>query len=403
MATFFCILPWSMRMSSLGLLFGRFLKLGATAYGGPAIAQHLKNAAVKEYGWLPEAEFRKGLALCQMTPGATFVMLSTYIGYRLRGIWGALVSVVAFVIPAFLLLLILSALYFKLGDLWYIQSLFKGLGAIVVAIVLNALLNFGKPILKDWKAALIAVLSFIAFLWRWNAVLVFLLAGIAALILRPAEEKSAAVAPQSSSPPSGAGRNYLILGLLAAGVASLFAIAYWRDPVLFQLVLTLSKVGILSFGGGFTSISLIQYEVVDKFQWVSTKEFLDGIAMGQITPGPIMITATFLGYKLAGLWGATLTTIAIFSPPFFLISLLIPQYDRIQGQKVIRIMEKGILAAFIGMLGLVLYNFGKTTFVDVPSIIFSAGAFLALIKKVDLSYVLLAGAVLSILVFGFIV
>ena len=389
-------------MYSLPLLFKRFFKLGATAYGGPAIAQHLKKAVVKEYGWLKEPEFMKGLALCQMTPGATFVMLSTYIGYRLRGIWGALTCAVAFVTPAFLLLLILSAFYFRFGDLWYMKSLFKGLGAIVVAIVLNALMNFGKPLLKDWKAVLIAVLSFFAFLLQWNTVLVFLLAALIALILRPASGNPAAIVPSPSPSSSTAEGNYPFLALLALCVASLFVISYWWDNVLFQLAITLSKVGLLAFGGGFTIISLIQYEVVDKFQWVSTKEFLDGIAMGQITPGPVMITATFLGYKLAGLWGGILATIAIFSTPFFLISLVIPQYDRIQGLTVIRRMEQGILSAFIGMLGLVLFNFGRAAFVDIPSVIFTAGAFLALLKKVDLAYILLTGAILSILVFGFI-
>jgi chromate transporter len=160
-------------------------------------------------------------------------------------------------------------------------------------------------------------------------------------------------------------------------------------------------VGALAFGGGFTIIPLIQYEVVDKFHFVNTKEFLDGIAMGQVTPGPIMITATFLGYKVAGLWGALLATIAIFSPPFLMISLLTPQYDRLKGVAVIKRMEQGILAAFIAMLGLVLYNFGRTTFVDIPSVIFTAGSFIALLKKIDLSYILLIGAILSILIFGF--
>jgi chromate transporter len=165
--------------------------------------------------------------------------------------------------------------------------------------------------------------------------------------------------------------------------------------------MTLSKVGALAFGGGFTIIPLIQYEVVDKFHWVSTKEFLDGIAMGQVTPGPIMITATFLGYKLSGFWGAAMATIAIFSPAFFIVTLLIPHYDRLKGIKSVRIMEQGILASFVGMLGLVLYNFGRVTFVDIPSVIFAASAFIALLKKIEVSYILLAGAILSILFFGF--
>jgi chromate transporter len=164
--------------------------------------------------------------------------------------------------------------------------------------------------------------------------------------------------------------------------------------------MTLSKVGALAFGGGFTIIPLIQYEVVDKFHWVNTKEFLDGIAMGQVTPGPIMITATFLGYKLSGLWGAAMATLAIFSPAFFIVTLLIPHYDKVRGISAVRIIEQGILASFIGMLGLVLYNFGRITFVDIPSVLFTVAAFIALLKKVDLAYILAAGAILSIILFG---
>ena len=389
-------------MLPLSLLFKRFLKIGATAYGGPAIAGQMKKTIVQEWGWMKEPEFMRGMALCQLIPGATFVQLSTYIGYRLGGIWGAFLCAIAFVIPAFILLLILSTIYFKLGDLWFIQSLFKGLGAIVVAIVLNALLNFGKPILKDWKATLIAALSFFAFLFHWNIVLVFLLAAAAALLLRVTSGK----APPAPFPagvgeaPSQRG-NYLFLSVLAVFIGGTFVVCYLLNTRLSTLALTLSKVGALAFGGGFTIIPLIQYEVVDHFQWVSTKEFLDGIAMGQVTPGPIMITATFLGYKLAGFWGALMATLAIFSPAFFIVTLLIPHYDRLKGMEAVRRMEQGILASFIGMLGLVLYNFGRTTFVDLPSVIFTAGAFIALIKKVELAYILAVGAGLSILIFGF--
>jgi len=390
-------------MIPLSFLFMRFLKIGATAYGGPAIAQQMKKTVVKEWGWLKEPEFMQGLALCQLIPGATFVQLSTYIGYRLRGIWGALTCAIAFVLPAFFLLLILSTLYFGLGNLWFIQALFKGLGAIVMAIVLNALITFGKPIFKDWKGILIAAFSFLGFLFRLSTVLVFILAGGAALLLRLSAGK---IAPGSSaagpiSTPQGKGDSPFLLAL-AALIVFIFAVCYFLNGELFSLALTLSKTGALAFGGGFTIIPLIQYEVVDEFQWVNTKEFLDGIAMGQVTPGPIMITATFLGYKLSGVWGALMATLAIFSPAFFIVTLLIPRYDRVRGNTAVRMMEQGILASFIGMLGLVLYDFGRTTFVDLPTTVFAAAAFIALLKKADLSYILLTGAIISIVLFGLI-
>ena len=388
-------------MPPLSLLFKRFLKLGATAYGGPAIAQQMKKAVVKEWGWLKEPEFMQGLALCQLIPGATFVQLSTYVGYRLRGIWGAFTCALAFVLPAFCLLLILSTLYFGLGNLWFIQALFKGLGAIVMAIVLNALINFGKPIFKDWKGVVIAALSFLAFFFRLSTVLVFLLAAGAALLLRLSVGKPApGPSPErQKSTPQGKGNYPFLLGL-AGLIIVIFTICYFLNAELFSLALTLSKTGALAFGGGFTIIPLIQYEVVDKYQWVNTKEFLDGIAMGQVTPGPIMITATFLGYKLSGFWGALMATLAIFSPAFFIVTLLIPHYDRVRRMTAVRRMEQGILASFIGMLALVLYNFGRAAFVDIPTALFAVAAFIALLRKVDLAYILAVGAIASILLFG---
>jgi chromate transporter len=388
-------------MPPLSLLFTRFLKLGATAYGGPAIIGQIKETVVRKYGWLKEEEFLQGVALCQLIPGATFVQLSTYIGYRLRGIWGAFVCATAFVIPAFILLVILSMLYFNLGNLWFIESLFKGLGAIVVAVVLNAFISFGKPILKDWKIVLISILSFLAFLFRWNIVLVFILAAAAALLLQPKVSRAAPVSPPAEvSLPQKKGGDYPFLGVLAILICLIFVVCYLVNVTLFNLSIALAKIGALAFGGGFTIIPMIQYEVVDRFQWISTKEFLDGIAMGQVTPGPIMITATFLGYKLAGFGGALMATIAIFSPAFFIVTLLNPQYDRLKKWGSVRTMEQGILASFVGMLGLVLYNFGRAAFVDIVSIMLAGAAFVALLKKIGLPYILLFGAVLSIFLFG---
>ncbi len=390
-------------MISLKSLFIRVFKLGATAYGGPAMIGQIKETAVNRYGWVKEGEFMRGVALCQLIPGATMVQIVTYIGYRVRGIWGALTAAVAFVLPAFIAILVLSAIYFKFHSLWLIQALFKGLGAIVVAIILNACITFGRPILKDWKVILIAVLSFVAFLFQWNFVLIFVFAAIAGLLLRPKK-------PQAKGAPSGGAtvgvmkeKEYLIVVLLAAFVCVVLALSYLVDPKITALSLSLSKIGALAFGGGFTAIPLIQYEMVDRLHWLSTKEFLDGIALGQVTPGPILITATFVGYKASNFFGAFMATLGIFLPSFFILILLIPYHDRLKGVEKVRMMEQGILGSFIGMLALVLYNFGSTSLVDIPRILMAAAAFFAIYKKVDLPYILLAGGILSILIYGFLV
>ena len=391
-------------MIPLSFLFTRVLKLGATAYGGPAMISHIKETAVNKNGWIKEGEFMRGVALCQLIPGATMIQIVTYVGYRVRGIWGALTATVAFVLPAFIAILILSFIYFKFHTLWFIEALFKGLGAIVVAIILNACITFGKPILRDWKVILIAVLSFFAFFFQVNFVLIFVFAAAAGLLLRPKTPQSKAAA--AGSAPGGAPfevkkRGYLIIISLAAFMCLALALSYLVDPRIASLSLNLSKIGALAFGGGFTAIPLIQYEMVDRFQWLSTKEFLDGIALGQVTPGPILITATFVGYKVANLLGAFMATLGVFFPSFFILVLLIPYHDRLRGVERVRMMEQGVLGSFIVMLVLVLFNFGRTSLVDIPRILMAAAAFFAIYKKISLPYILLAGGILSILIFGF--
>jgi len=387
-------------MLSLTVLFIRVLKLGATAYGGPAMISHIKETTVNRYQWVKEGEFMRGVALCQLIPGATMVQIVTYIGYRVRGIWGAFTATVAFVLPAFIAILVLSAIYFKYHSLWFIQALFKGLGAIVVAIILNACITFGKPILRDWKVILIAVLSFFAFFFQLNFVLIFVFAAVAGFVLRPKTPPTKPASPGSAR-LEGKGKEYLVVVLLAAFICLALALSYLVDPKITSLSLNLSKIGALAFGGGFTAIPLIQYEMVDRFQWLSTKEFLDGIALGQVTPGPILITATFVGYKVANLLGAFMATVGVFFPSFFILVLLIPYHDRLKGIDKVRMMEQGVLGSFIGMLALVLFNFGRTSLVDIPRILMAAAAFYGIYKKISLPYILLAGGVLSVLIYGF--
>ncbi len=387
-------------MIALSFLFTRVLKLGATAYGGPAMISQIKETTVNRYQWVKEGEFMRGLALCQLIPGATMAQIVTYIGYRVRGIRGALTAAVAFVLPAFIAILILSAIYFEFHTLWFVQSLFKGLGAIVVAIILNACITFGRSILKDWKVILIALLSFFAFFFQLNLVLIFVLAAIAGLLLRPKIPPMKA-GPSGEAPPDTAkDKEYLVIGLLAAFICLLFGVSYFLDPRITALSLSLSKIGALAFGGGFTAIPLIQYEMVDRLQLLSTKEFLDGIALGQVTPGPILITATFVGYKVSSVLGAFMATLGAFFPSFFILVLVIPYHDRLRKVEKVRMMEQGVLGSFIGMLALVLYNFGTASLVDIPRILMAAAAFLAIYKKIGLPYVLLAGGLLSIIIWG---
>ena len=387
-------------MTSLLFIFTRVFKVGATAYGGPGMIAQIKEAAVKRYGWVTEEMFMRGVALCQLVPGATMVQIVTYIGYRVRGIPGALTAAVAFVLPAFIALLALSALYFRFHSLWFIQALFKGLGAIVLAIILNACTTFGRNVLTDWKTVAIALLSFVAFFFRWNLMLIFVLAAVAGLLLR-LKHAPAGPAPSGGNRLEGAkGKEHLFVAGVAAVVCLLLILSYFVDQRIAALSLNLAKIGAVAFGGMFTGIPLMQYELVDRLGLLSTKEFIDGIALGQVTPGPILITATFVGYKVANFLGAAMATLGMFAPSFFILVLLIPYHDRLQGVEKVKMMEQGVLSAFIGMLAVVLYNLGRASLIDIPSILMALGAFLALYKKIGLPYILLAGGILSMIIWG---
>ena len=185
----------------------------------------------------------------------------------------------------------------------------------------------------------------------------------------------------------------------AAVAAAVLIVPLAFAPILAQLNLLFMKVDLMAFGGGWTSIPLIQREVVDRFGWVTTREFIDGIALGQVTPGPIVITATFVGYKAGGLVGALLGTIAVFFPSFLIVTTLAPHYDRIKRSAAIQVMVRGILAAFIGLLLFVGYRFGEVALMDWRTWALMAAAWVALWRKVDLLLIVGVGAVLSVVLF----
>ncbi len=181
------------------------------------------------------------------------------------------------------------------------------------------------------------------------------------------------------------------------GVALLFGPSAW-NPMLGELNGLLMKLGVLAFGGGFTMIPLIQQEVVTRLGWLTTREFIDGIALGQVTPGPIVITATFVGYRIAGLLGAALSTLAVFFPSFLVLVGMVSHFDRIKRLQAVQWMIRGVLAGFIGLLVFVLLQFGQASLVDWKTWGIAVVTFVALQRKIDLVVIVGVTALLSVLV-----
>jgi chromate transporter len=386
---------------SVGEIITAFLHLGVTAYGGLAMVEPIRQRVVTEKGWLDQKEFLDGLALCQMVPGATVVQLATYIGYRLRKIPGALAAAAGFILPAFVLMLGLSALYFTYGNIAWVKSVSRGLGVVVIALLLQAVWHLGRNVGKHWFDVGIALIALLALWFQANYILVFVAAGLLRLIL------SLRLLGDQVSPPEPMPGQKLPLGTICTRLAlTLLGLAVllgglWRlDPKLGLMASTFIKIAMVAFGGGYAMIPILQWDLVDHLGWLTLQQFLDGILLGFVTPGPIIITATFVGYWVKGLLGAIVATVSIFLPPILIIIFLTPFYQRIKEAKLMRPVIQGILAALVGMLVLVTAQMGAVTLTDLKSLVLMGAASLALIVfKVNLIWIVVATAGLSLFLF----
>ena len=375
-------------------LFLSFFRLGLTAFGGPAMVAHIQELSIGRNRWLDDRDFKNGLALCQSIPGATAIQMAAYVGLKSRGIAGALASYIGFGLPAFILMLIFSVLYVRYNSLPEFISLFGGLQVIVVAIILNAIYAFGKSNVKNIKSAFIAVLSASLFWWGISPFMVVAGAGLAGVVLFHGERSD------SSSDQTGpknmhweTGRIFF-LGLILLGA---FVGLYVVNAALFSLAAIMLKIDLFAFGGGFASLPLMLHEIVMVKGWMASGTFMDGIALGQMTPGPIVITATFVGYMVQGLAGAVVATIAIFTPSFFMVVTIAPVFDRLRSSPYFARVIDGILASFVGLLIYVLIKFASAVPWDVIRVIMGLVALAALLRKVDILYIVPAGAVLSVI------
>ncbi|PIV05969.1 MAG: hypothetical protein COS57_05905 [Syntrophobacterales bacterium CG03_land_8_20_14_0_80_58_14] len=373
-------------------LFLSFFRLGVTAFGGPAMVAQIRKMAVGKKEWLSDASFRDGVALCQMVPGATAMQAAAYVGLRSRGIGGAAASFIGFGLPAGILMLILSALYVRAHALPAVVSVFNGLQVVVVAIVAHAALTFGKTWLKEWRGVLIALAAAVMFGFGVHPIGVILIAGLCGLGFYHRQTFPAAAASGDQKPYS---LKPLTVILLITALA--FVLLFLFQRPFFDLAFLMTKVDLFAFGGGFSSLPLMFNEVVHVRAWMDSLTFLDGIALGQVTPGPIVITATFIGYMQYELMGGVIATVAIFLPSFLIIAGTVPYYDRLRSSPYFNRALRGILYSFVGLLLSVTIRFGLNVPWDAIRIILAGGAFAALFFNVRLIYPVIAGIVVSLL------
>ena len=384
---------------SLQDIFWVFFKMGLTAFG-PTMAAEAKKNIVKRKQWLNEQEFLNGLALAQFIPGATFVTLTIFIGYRIRRLAGAVASFTGFILPPTALMILLSYLYFTYSNLPLVATAFRGLEAIVVALIVNAIFDLGRSAIKDWQTLLVAVASLAVAWFNQNVFLIILLAALLSIIVFVPWKKEPPDKRDALADEVFPWREIAIVLAVAVGIAGLSALY----PVLLQLENAFFWIGFLVFGNGFTMIPMIQQQVVNVHHWLSLDQFTAGIALGQITPGPILITATFIGYKVAGVLGAIVATVAIFYHCFVMIIPVMPIYSKIKDNPWVKAIFKGLVASFIGLMVVVAIGMGRNSLTDYTTTALSVAALAMLrLTKIDVLWVVLGGTGLFLLlltVFG---
>ena len=352
---------------------------------------YIRKMAVEQHQWLDEATFQDGVALCQTIPGATAMQTAAYVGLRARGLPGAAVCFVGFGLPAFCFMAILSAFYARTRDLPLVLATFQGLRAMTVAIVANATLSFGRRSLRRSADISIAVPAAVLFALRVNPIVVILLAALSGLVLYQGQMPKPQATDESPLQVRCRWRVTPLLLVVAAGLVLLLM----ASRGLFDLATLMFRIDLFAFGGGFASVPLMYHEIVDVRSWMDSKTFMNGIALGQITPGPIVITATFVGYWLYGITGAIVATASIFLPSFLMVVGIVPYFDRLRASDYFNRCMSGILASFVGLLLSVTIQFGLDVPWDVPRAVLAGASLAALLFKVEILWVVLAGIAVS--------
>lgn len=376
-------------------LFLHFFRLGCTAFGGPAMIAQIREMAVSRYQWLDREMFGQGLALCQTIPGATAMQMAAYVGLRHGGFWGSVAAYTGFGLPAFCIMTVLAALYQRGHSLAQVIALFAGMQVAVVALMVNATLVFGRPLVphpREWGLGLAMAAALAVGLSPILAILASAAAGL--VLFHPRDQ--AGTDKRSALPPNML-RGLLPALLLGGLVLLLTGLLAVVNPPLCTLAVMMLKIDLLAFGGGYGSVPLMFNEVVLNHQWLSAETLMDGIALGQITPGPIVITAAFVGYLKASFLGALVATAAIFSPSLIILLALAPTFDRLRHNSLFQRATKGIQVSFAGLLLAVTVRFAIAVPWDLVRVALFLGIALALWRNIALYWILPVIAAISLL------
>ena len=373
------------------------LQLGATSYGGPAIMGSMQHELQERRQWVSKERFLEGLAVANMVPGATATQLGIFLAYARGGWWNALLGGLCFVLPAFVIMLALTIAYANFGVTPLARGALYGLGPVVIGLFAIALYRLGKTAASTVPEVIIGIAAAGALVTsRLGIVAILILAGCTGLFVfhrGPSAARTRAVAALLFVAT-------LSIVLWMSVSPSVATDAGWtpNPKSLVHLGLFFLKVGAFTIGGGLTMIAFIQDQVVGQFGWLTPREFVDGLALGQLTPGPVLMIAAYVGYKLAGIGGAIVAATAAFLPSFIIMLAILPVLDRVRQMAWVKATMKGMAPAVIGVLAVSLIRLSPAAVPDPFALLIligTIGATLAL--RVGAFKVMIGGAVLGVL------
>ena len=367
------------RLTELALIF---LKLGTIAFGGPAahIAM-MDDEVVKRRQWMSRERLLDLLGVTNLIPGPNSSELAIHIGYQRAGWHGLIIAGSCFILPAMLIVWLLAAIYVRYQTVPALEWVLYGVKPVIVAIVVRALWQLGKKAAKDLPTVVAGVAVIVAFSLGVNEILLLLLAGLGVMLVKMWRSRSGTF-----------GALLLPSGFLASA-PPVAVHASWFKVFLFFL-----KIGSVLYGSGYVLLAFLQRELVEQNHWLTSQQLLDAVAIGQVTPGPVFTTATFVGYLLAGNAGAIAGTIGIFLPAFVLVGVVDPWVPKLRQSPLVSGLLDGVNVASLGLMAVVSYTLGRAALVDWLTVVLALVSAIAVFRfKVNSVWLVLAGGVLGLL------
>jgi chromate transporter len=374
------------RQTSLRELALLFLRLGATAFGGPAahIAM-MEDEVVRRRGWLTPQEFLDLVGATNLIPGPNSTELAIHVGHRRAGFPGLVVAGAAFIVPATLIVLSIAWAYVAFGRLPAAEGLLRGVKPVVVAVVLQALVAFGRTAIKSAPLGIVAAAAAVAALAGANELLVLAVAGVAVAVARLPRRGAPPPLALVGLSPSSALR---ALAVSAAGAAPFTAGG---------LFLAFLKIGSVLYGSGYVLLAFLRADLVERLGWLTEPQLLDAVAVGQITPGPVFTTATFIGYVLGGVPGAAAATLGIFLPAFVFVAVSGPLVPRLRASRLAGAFLDGVNVASLALMAVVSFQLARAAVTDLPTAALAVVSAVLLLRwRVNSSWLVAAGAAIGL-------